>query len=100
MFLSPLKKVPDAQSIFAAKLSSESREKAQVKQVIVFKAESMEKVETNDFRKYTSTLLAPYFQQIKTIFSQGNTENIQFRNCLAKFDRDACSLDQTCVYEY
>ena len=61
--------------------------------MIVFRAETMEKVETNDFKKYTNQILAPYFQQIQSIFSQRNTENIQFRNCLAKFDRDACTLD-------
>lgn len=100
LFLSPLKKLPEPQLALSVKLSGESRDKAPVKQVIVFRAETMEKVETNDFKKYTNQILAPYFQQIQSIFSQRNTENIQFRNCLAKFDRDACALDQTCIYEY
>ena len=105
LFLSPISKVTQVQSGSPAKATAEreskpSASKKEVKQVIMFKAETMEKVETQDFRKYTNQLLAPYFLQIQTIFSQQNMENIQFRNCLAKFDQDSCALDQACIYEY
>ena len=68
--------------------------------VMIFRAETQEKVETADFKKFTNQITAAYFDQIQAIFSKGDTDSLHFRNCLAKFDQDACALDLVCVYKY
>ena len=54
--------------------------------VMYFRAETQEKVETSDFKKFTNQVTTSYFDQIQAIFSKGDTDSLQFRNCLTKFD--------------
>ena len=67
---------------------------------MTFRAETQEKVETSDFKKFTHQVTAAYFDQIQAIFSKGDTDSLHFRNCLTKFDQDACALDLVCIYKY
>ena len=41
-----------------------------------FRAETQEKVETSDFKKFTNQVTTSYFDQIQAIFSKEDTDSL------------------------